>query len=167
MRRTCQEWRTLLSSAQVRRTLQKEHGKGPTARFGHSMNYLPCSRAIIITGGRNDELNSKNNTRFFNDIYLFLLDQKTWIEVEYTRDSDGLSHIGNHAGGVVTDHDDYERLLVFGGITNNPGQDVVSVSPQLSNKSYIMTLHQNASKKFYLSQDFLEPSTKSKNKSKL
>ena len=129
------------------------------------MNYLPCTKAIIVTGGRNDELNSKKNTRFFNDIYLFLLDQHTWMEVEYTRDSDYLHFIGNHACGVVTDYDDYENLLIFGGITNNPGHDVATISPQLSNKSYIVTVHQNASKKFFISNEGPPQSTKSKVKS--
>ena len=88
------------------------------------------------------------------------------MEVEYTRDSDSLHYIGNHACGVVSDYDDYERLLIFGGITNNPGQDVAKISPQLSNKSYIVTVHQNASKKFFLSNDGPAPtSTRSKVKS--
>ena len=67
---------------------------------------------------------------------------------------------------MVSDYDDYERLLIFGGITNNPEQDVTGFSPQLSNKSYIMTVHQNASKKFFLSNDVPDHSAKSKVKSK-
>eukprot|EP00352_Strombidinopsis_acuminata_P002573 CAMPEP_0176393022 /NCGR_PEP_ID=MMETSP0126-20121128/41362_1 /TAXON_ID=141414 ORGANISM="Strombidinopsis acuminatum, Strain SPMC142" /NCGR_SAMPLE_ID=MMETSP0126 /ASSEMBLY_ACC=CAM_ASM_000229 /LENGTH=51 /DNA_ID=CAMNT_0017764223 /DNA_START=181 /DNA_END=336 /DNA_ORIENTATION=+ len=49
-------------------------GSPPVARFGHTMNFLPINNAIVIAGGRNDELCKQNASPFLNDIHLFLLD---------------------------------------------------------------------------------------------
>ena len=61
----------------------KNSGIAPCARYGHQMSYLPVSCAILITGGRNDELCGSQVTPFLNDIFLFLLDQKAWLKVKY------------------------------------------------------------------------------------
>jgi len=49
-------------------------GNPPVGRFGHTMTYLPINNAIIIAGGRNDDLCKHNMSPFLNDIHLFLLD---------------------------------------------------------------------------------------------
>ena len=90
------------------------------------MCHLPINNSILIAGGRNDDFASQNKTRFFNDLTLFLLDQKVWLEVKYTVASERLDYVGNHCLGIVCDHEDYEKVLIFGGITNNPCQDINS-----------------------------------------
>jgi hypothetical protein len=52
----------------------KSSGSAPCKRFGHTMGFLPLSNAILISGGRNDDLCHKNITPFLNDIHMFLLD---------------------------------------------------------------------------------------------
>ena len=51
------------------------------------MSYLPCNNSIVIAGGRNDSMSSTNMTPFLNDIVLFLLDQKVWLNVKYSVNS--------------------------------------------------------------------------------
>jgi len=81
----------------------KVAGEPPCARFGHQMAFLPVSNAIIVTGGRNDSLCKKNITPFLNDLHLFLLDQKVWLKVKYSYDSERIDHICNFSLSVVTD----------------------------------------------------------------
>ena len=94
----------------------KTSGDPPCARFGHTMSYLPVNSAIIIAGGRNDSLCKENITPLLNDIYLFLLDQKVWIKVKLSYNSDKLDYIGNHTMGVITDGESFEKIIIFGGI---------------------------------------------------
>ena len=68
-------------------TQLKIQGAPPVARFGHTMSYLPCNNSIVIAGGRNDSMSSTNMTPFLNDIVLFLLDQKVWLNVKYSVNS--------------------------------------------------------------------------------
>jgi hypothetical protein len=82
------------------------------------MAYLPINSAIIVAGGRNDSLCKENITPLLNDIYLFLLDQKVWIRVKHSYNSDKLDNIGNHTMGVLTDGDNFEKIVIFGGIQN-------------------------------------------------
>ena len=82
------------------------------------MTYLPVNSCIIIAGGRNDALCKENVTPLLSDIYLFLLDQKVWIRVKHSYNSDKLDSIGNHTMGVVTDNEQYEKIIIFGGISN-------------------------------------------------
>lgn len=96
----------------------KTSGEPPCARFGHTMSYLPINSAIIIAGGRNDSLCKENVTPLLNDIHLFLLDQKVWIRVKFSFNSDKLDFIGNHTMGVITDGDSFEKIIIFGGIQN-------------------------------------------------
>jgi hypothetical protein len=69
------------------------------------MSYLPVSSAIVIAGGRNDTLCKDNITPLLNDIHIFLLDQKVWIQVKFALNSDKLDYIGNHSMTVVSDGD--------------------------------------------------------------
>ena len=82
------------------------------------MVYLPITLALLLSGGRNDELCAQQTTPFLNDIYLFLLDQKAWLKVKFTSGSDSFEYIGNHMMSCVSDSDSYERVMIFGGITN-------------------------------------------------
>jgi len=66
----------------------KVGGTPPVARFGHTMAYLPCNNSILIAGGRNDAMSVKNMTPFLNDLVLFMLDQKVWLNVKYSVNSD-------------------------------------------------------------------------------
>lgn len=49
-------------------------GKPPCARFGHSMAFLPINSAIVVCGGRNDDLCKEHITPILNDLHLYLLD---------------------------------------------------------------------------------------------
>jgi hypothetical protein len=69
-----------------------------------------------VTGGRNDALCKQNITPLLNDVYLFMLDQKVWIKVKYSYNSDKLDFIGNHTMGVMVEGSSYERIIIFGGI---------------------------------------------------
>lgn len=96
----------------------KTSGLPPCPRFGHSMAFLPVSNAIVVTGGRNDDLCKKQITPFLSDLHLFLLDQKVWIKVKYSCDSDSLDNICNSSLSIVTDGDKFERIILFGGLKN-------------------------------------------------
>ena len=91
-------------------------GNAPSPRFGHTMSYLPMNNSIMIAGGRNDDLCKQNITPLLNDLHLFLLDQKVWIQVKYSFNSDRMDYIGNHCMSVISDGETYERVLIFGGI---------------------------------------------------
>lgn len=80
------------------------------------MQFLPVSNAILISGGRNDEMCSMNITPFLNDIHMFLLDQKVWIHVQYSNQSEKLSFICNSSMAVVSDGESSEKIVIFGGI---------------------------------------------------
>lgn len=97
------------------------------------MSFLPCNNSIVIAGGRNDELSSTNMSPFLNDLHLFLLDQKVWLNVKYSVNSDRISHLGNHCMSVVTDYESYEKVLIFGGITNKVGERIEDIRSMLSN----------------------------------
>lgn len=94
----------------------KISGTPPCPRFGHTMAFLPVNNALIVTGGRNDELCSKNITPCLNDLHLFLLDQKVWLKVKFSYDSERLDALCNASLSVVTDGSSYERIILFGGI---------------------------------------------------
>lgn len=83
------------------------------------MAFLPVSNALVVTGGRNDDLCKENITPFLSDLHLFLLDQKVWINVKYSEFSQRLDHICNASISVVSDNQNFERIVVFGGIQNN------------------------------------------------
>ena len=96
----------------------KSQGQPPSPRFGHTMAFLPCNNSIIIAGGRNDSLSATNMTPFLDDLTLFMLDQKVWLNVKYSVNSERIAHMGNHCMGVVSDNEAYEKILIFGGISN-------------------------------------------------
>ena len=70
-------------------------GTPPAPRFGHTMGFLPTNNSLIVVGGRNDEMCRQNGTPFLNDIHLFLLDQKFWLNVKHSISSDRIDYIGN------------------------------------------------------------------------
>ena len=82
------------------------------------MAFLPKSAAIVVTGGRNDDLCSEGQqiTPFLNDLHLFLLDQKVWIGVKYSQNSSRLDHVCNSSIAVVSDGPYMEKIMIFGGI---------------------------------------------------
>jgi len=47
-----------------------------------------------------------------------MLDQKVWIRVKFSYNSDKLDYIGNHTVGVIVEGTQYERIIIFGGIQN-------------------------------------------------
>ena len=101
----------------------KQQGVPPCGRTGHSMSFLPMTKALLVAGGRNDAECKNKQIPFLDDMYLFLLDQKSWINVKYVPSSQRICYIGNHAATVATDHETFEKVIIFGGITNhlNPG----------------------------------------------
>ena len=62
-----------------------------------------------------------------NDLVLFMLDQKVWLNVKYSVNSDQLAYIGNHCMSVVSEDDSYEKVLIFGGITNSIGSSIEDI----------------------------------------
>lgn len=48
---------------------------------------------------------------------------------------------------VITDGDQYEKIIVFGGISNKPGpkKDITDVQSFLSNQTYIISVQQKNS----------------------
>ena len=95
-------------------------------------------------------MSASNITPFLNDLVLFLLDQKVWLNVKYSVNSDRIDHMGNHAMGVVSDYESYEKILIFGGISNTVGTSVEQITSALSNKSYLVTLNsRNANKNLF------------------
>ena len=97
----------------------KQAGVPPCGRVGHTMNYLPVNQSLVVVGGRNDMMCGNPHIPFLDDMYLFLLDQKAWIQVKYIPCSQRMCRIGNHSTTVVTDGETYEKILIFGGITNH------------------------------------------------
>lgn len=97
----------------------KQQGTPPCGRTGHTMTFLPVNQALLIVGGRNDEVCKNLNTPFLNDIHLFLLDQKAWVSVKYTPTSERLYRLGNHSMATMSNGEQYEKTMVFGGITHS------------------------------------------------
>ena len=95
-------------------------------------------------------MSSTNMTPFLNDIVLFLLDQKVWLNVKYSVNSESIDYLGNHCMSVVTDNESYEKVLIFGGISNSVGDSIEDIKSSLSNKSFLITLNsrQNAKSLF-------------------
>lgn len=83
------------------------------------MTFLPLNQALVIVGGRNDEICKNLNTPFLDDIHLFLLDQKAWVSVKYTPNSQRLYRLGNHCMSTMSDFEKFEKTVVFGGITHS------------------------------------------------
>ena len=162
----------------------KSGGCAPSPRFGHTMSYLPVSNSILVVGGRNDELCKVNITPLLNDMFLFLLDQKVWIQVKNSWNSEKMDFVGNHCMSVVTDGESYERILLFGGITNvikgasqpnshqqtphRTKKDLKNVTPQassvdmnkvmsfISNRHYVINVQQRANVKSFFKEESFE-----------
>jgi hypothetical protein len=83
------------------------------------MSFLQANQALLVVGGRNDEVCKSLSTPFLNDIHLFLLDQKAWVSVKYTPFSQRLFRLGNHTMCTMTDGESYEKTIIFGGITHS------------------------------------------------
>ena len=49
--------------------------------------------------------------------------------------------MGNHCMGVVTDREAYEKVLIFGGISNQVGERIEDIRSALSNKAFLITLN--------------------------
>lgn len=97
----------------------KQGGVPPCGRVGHAMSFLQANQALLVVGGRNDEVCKSLSTPFLNDIHLFLLDQKAWVSVKYTPFSQRLFRLGNHTMCTMTDGEYFEKTIIFGGITHS------------------------------------------------
>lgn len=111
------------------------------------MGYLPTNASLFVMGGRNDAMCKTTGTPFLNDIWLYLLDQKQWINVKYATSSERIDFVGNHCMSIISDGDQYEKILVFGGISNRPGpkKEITDVESFLSNQTYIISVQQKNS----------------------
>ena len=52
----------------------KQQGTPPCGRTGHQFTYLPINMALLVAGGRNDQMCMNLNIPFLDDMHLFLLD---------------------------------------------------------------------------------------------
>lgn len=52
-----------------------------------------------------------------------MLDQKVWIRVQFTPLSEQLDRIGNHTSCVMTNHFNFEKTIIFGGMTHRKYSD--------------------------------------------
>ena len=86
-------------------------------------------------------MSTSNLTPFMNDLVLFLLDQKVWLNVKYSVNSERIDFMGNHAMGVVTDNEAYEKVLIFGGISNTVGNTIEDIRSKLSNRAFLVSLN--------------------------
>lgn len=75
-----------------------------------------------------------------NDLVLFMLDQKVWLNVKYSVNSERIEYMGNHCMSVVSDNESYEKVLIFGGISNKVGTSIEDIQSSLSNKAFLITL---------------------------
>lgn len=113
----------------------KQGGVPPCGRVGHAMSFLQANQALLVVGGRNDEVCKSLSTPFLNDIHLFLLDQKAWVSVKYTPFSQRLFRLGNHSMCTMTDGESYEKTIIFGGITHSKlGQNELMSGKDKSSK---------------------------------
>ena len=92
-------------------------------------------------------------TPFLSDLVLFMLDQKVWLNVKYSVNSDRIAHVGNHAMGVVTDNENYEKILIFGGIANEVGGSFEEIKSSLSNQAFLITLNCRGAQRSLFKQD--------------
>lgn len=101
--------------------------------------------ALIVTGGRNDELCTQGQSPILNDLHMFLLDQKVWINVKFSNQSNRLQRIYNASMTLVTDNESFEKIILFGGIQNNIGKQTQEGSSQivssLTNRTYSITIN--------------------------
>ena len=84
-----------------------------------------------------------NKTPFFNDLNLYMLDTKAWMQVKYTDPSERLDYVGNHCLAVISDGDNWERMVMFGGICNYPSVDIADVKSTLSHNTILIQTHKN------------------------
>ena len=45
------------------------------------MDYIDICKALVVVGGRNDDVCKNQSIPYLNDIFLFLLEQKTWVNL--------------------------------------------------------------------------------------
>lgn len=55
-------------------------GCKPCPRYGHTMHYYTNSNHLVVYGGMNDQ----KKERFFNDVYLFNLENLNWLRVAHS-----------------------------------------------------------------------------------
>ena len=76
-----------------------------------------------------------------------MLDQKVWLNVKYSIASERIDFVGNHCLSAVTDNESYEKLLLFGGISNEVGDTMADLKSTISNRTFIVTVQQRTSGK--------------------
>ncbi len=57
-------------------------GAIPPPRFDHAMSYMTKINSIVISGGRTYLPEENFREKIYNDLYLFLLEQKMFIRLE-------------------------------------------------------------------------------------
>ena len=102
------------------------------------MVYMPLKHAIIIVGGRNDELCKGMTSPFLNDIWVFAFDFQVWVEVKSNNGGAPIDKLGNHGMCLVTEGERVERLVIFGGV-----REIGKGISGLSNKLFLLELKQN------------------------
>lgn len=124
-------------------------GKPPCARIGHSMSYLRVNHALVVIGGRNDELSKGLVTPFLNDIYIYSLHQHVWQQVLIHYPSspgptsdNAINKLCNHAAAIVHTDNSSDKVLILGGVQSkrqvSPEVIVSYGQPSLSGTLYIL-----------------------------
>eukprot|EP00347_Sterkiella_histriomuscorum_P001859 403370405 len=100
-------------------TITPKSENQPVSRIGHALLFLPVTNALILIGGRNDELAKQNQSPFLNDIHLYLLELNSWVELKYTHSSHRMERLSNHAVAIECNSDfTQEKILIFGGVSS-------------------------------------------------
>ena len=85
-------------------------GKGPCARYQHSMNYCDYLNIIIVYGGRNEgATKSKKSMLMLNDMFILSVDTMVWTNVDIS----DLPYSVRHSADTIGN-----KLLIFGGLTD-------------------------------------------------
>lgn len=84
------------------------------------MTYLQVNNALVVIGGRNDELCKGLVTPFLNDIYIYSLHQHTWQQVLLTdpiaaSSDNAINKLCNHSAALV-ESTSSDKLLILGGV---------------------------------------------------
>lgn len=84
-------------------------GKPPQPRYLHTMNYCLDLSCLVVFGGRSEHLEESQKQFYFNDIWLFQIQNFQWWQVEYRKVVPEVRHW--HVSGIYR-----TKLMIFGGI---------------------------------------------------
>lgn len=100
-------------------------GQPPCPRIGHTLNYLPSNKLLVVAGGRNDTLAKGQPSPFLNDLYVYnlgvSLDKQQWYRVTLSdtlgnKDQELLNKVCNHTAAVWSDREHFDKLIILGGV---------------------------------------------------